>query len=318
MLDMELLHHWTQTTGPSTFPGGKFGVALCTTFVELAFQHPFLMHQILSISALHLAQVKPELAGPCRLASATHQDQGLSLFQPALARLNCQTSDACFAFSALVTIHTWASLSDSSSCSPFLEEPPQDRGSVHIQWMKVHRGHRAVIRAVGPEIQAGVLAPMFSTWKGFKDCATAPLPPTEKEHLDAVAASWESSSLPASIKRTLDKALGNLRRAMYVAASSEYPVTIQEAALAWLSIVPEEFVQLIEERLPEAMLVLAYYTVLLKSTHNLWWCKGMGAMLLDIAQDVLGGEDGQWGSLLKWPIEQVLGEKEDRQGNPPS
>src|SRR5579859_3152674 len=60
MLDLELIHFWTSTTGPTTVnerPSNS--LSLHTIFVELALQYPFLMHEILSISALHLARLKP-------------------------------------------------------------------------------------------------------------------------------------------------------------------------------------------------------------------------------------------------------------------
>ncbi len=82
--------------------------------------------------------------------------------------------------------------------------------------------------------------------------------------------------------------------------------------LAWMSRVPEEFVQLVEAKVPEAMLILASYSVLLKKLEYLWWHRGIAQTLLSVLRDELGTDSNQnLYECLCWPIEEVLRKSED-------
>jgi hypothetical protein len=66
MLDLEILHFWT-THSVETFVDFDSCITMFrTTVVELGIIHPFLMHEILALSALHLALVRPHKASLVR------------------------------------------------------------------------------------------------------------------------------------------------------------------------------------------------------------------------------------------------------------
>jgi hypothetical protein len=104
-------------------------------------------------------------------------------------------------------------------------------------------------------------------------------------------------------KEVLEAALQTLRRAFSL---STYKPEISRlaATISWMTLIPEEFVQLVEERVPEALLLVAHYCVLLKRLENLWWVKGKAENLLQTVRAALG--DG-WERWLQWPIDEVLG-----------
>ena len=87
MLDLKILHFWT-TSSSLSFNNGQSGAELFQiTFVEIAHEYPFLMHEILSLSALHLAYTRPNQADIYRDAAVNHHAKALSLFQPQIANL---------------------------------------------------------------------------------------------------------------------------------------------------------------------------------------------------------------------------------------
>lgn len=169
----------------------------------------------------------------------------------------------------------------------------------------MYRGNNAVHAAVHPWLNDGLLAE-FRPWKELLEISTPkPLVPIEQQYLDSLAETWSFSSHPDAVKETLDKALGELRNFFSLAASGENGME-HIAVLAWFSLIPEEFVDLLEASLPEAMLILASYTVVLKRIEYIWWCRGVAEGLLTVTRDILGGEES-WAEHLKWPIEKVLG-----------
>lgn len=55
------------------------------TLVDIALKEPFVMHEILSLSALYLAQTRPHLVTQYTLASNVHHDQAVCIFRPKAA-----------------------------------------------------------------------------------------------------------------------------------------------------------------------------------------------------------------------------------------
>jgi hypothetical protein len=152
----------------------------------------------------------------------------------------------------------------------------------------------------------------FKPWENIlKISSPMPLPSIEQRQLDSVAETWVGSSHPESMKEILNKSLRELRL-VYSLAHATQNCNRHVVVLAWISRVPEEFVKLVETRVPEAMLILASYSVLLKRLEYLWWCRGIAETLLRVVRDEIGTDGNQiLNECLRWPIEEVLGNHEE-------
>jgi hypothetical protein len=136
--------------------------------------------------------------------------------------------------------------------------------------MKVFRGNTAVHSAVYPWLEEGKFS-LFKPWENLlKTSSPMPLPSIEQQHLDSVAETWLCSCHPKSVKEILDESLRELRL-VYSLAHAIQNSNRHVIVLAWMSRVPGEFVKLVETRVPEATLILASYSVLLKRLEYLWW-----------------------------------------------
>lgn len=63
------------------------------------------------------------------------------------------------------------------------------------------------------------------------------------------------------------------------------------------------FASLIRRRVPQALVILAYYCVLLDLLNDRWWIHGWAQRVLG---DVLATLDEQWKTWVDWPCEVVL------------
>lgn len=63
------------------------------------------------------------------------------------------------------------------------------------------------------------------------------------------------------------------------------------------------FAQLIKRRVPQALVLLAYYCVLLDLLDARWWIRGWSSRVL---RDVVGELEGQWRRWTDWPVEGML------------
>jgi len=61
---------------------------------------------------------------------------------------------------------------------------------------------------------------------------------------------------------------------------------------------------MLEQKIPEALLLVLYYCVALKRLEHLWWVRGKAENLLNTVNAELGMGWERW---ARWPMEQVLG-----------
>jgi hypothetical protein len=71
-------------------------------------------------------------------------------------------------------------------------------------------------------------------------------------------------------------------------------------AFCWAYRIPVRFQDLIRERQPFALVVLAHYAVVLHHLHESWWMGSWGTRILNEIVDYL---DPEWRELISWPID---------------
>jgi hypothetical protein len=312
ILDLELLHFWT-TKSSSTYVDFSACIELFkVTVVQLALTHQFLMHEILSMSALHLSLLSSIPSEKARYvhSSSSHLATALSLFQPEIANLTTANCHACFAFSTLIFTHSWAAQDKTKPSALFFV--PKDPGSVdgeNVQWVKLHRGADAIIKGLRLELRAGPMGPVFQPWAGLDPNRPDPLRDIEERELSFLPSAWNSPSCALNIqqKDTLDFTLTKLRRTFSMLDFNP-EISKLSVVMAWFSWISEDFVKMLEEKIPEALLLVVFYCVALKRAAYMWWVEGKAENLLRTVAAELGEPPGKmWERWLRWPVEQVLG-----------
>ena len=66
---------------------------------------------------------------------------------------------------------------------------------------------------------------------------------------------------------------------------------------------PTHFSLLLKQRHPQALVILAYYTVLLDLLDSRWWVNGWGSRVL---RDIVCSLGDEWKSWIEWPVQTVL------------
>jgi hypothetical protein len=138
--DMRLLHHWTAKASFSHsstlgYNGGLWSVDI----VEVAFEHPFLLHGLLAITAIHKSLANTEYPRAQLLGQAdTHISICLETYTKNLEQPARETSLAMFLLSTVIVTYNLASAQ--------IEEPDDPiRALLHC-----FRLHRGIHLAIGP------------------------------------------------------------------------------------------------------------------------------------------------------------------------
>jgi hypothetical protein len=84
--------------------------------------------------------------------------------------------------------------------------------------------------------------------------------------------------------------------------------------LAWPIIVPETYIQLVNQRRPEALILLAHFCLLLSKIDHVWFLKGICRRVLRSVCRMVGtgvgdtGEGGEkgWEEWVNWPLQELV------------
>jgi hypothetical protein len=303
MLDLELLHFWTTETVQASIDFTEGVELFRTTIVQWAFEYPFLMHEFLAMAAIHLAHLRPQKRSHYRHAADSHSATALSLFQPEIANLTAENCHACFAFATNISMHAWAAQELDKPSSLFFK-PSSHYQSANVQWVKLHRGTNTILTTLWSVIEKGPLNCLFADWAHLDPDRPDPLLPEEEKPLNSLHEAWKTSALSDQQKELLDKTLKATKRTFSMLYLMPGPSKLA-TGISWFAQISDEFIQMVADKIPEALLIVVYYCVVLKKLGDTWWLVGKAENLLRTVMTELGGG---WETWTRWPIEQVLGE----------
>ena len=295
-----LLHH-----AERGMEGAMMGHGQTSYIIEVAVMHaidcPYLIDQVLAFSAMHLAFERPEATATFRHQATELQTRAVAYFSRETEVLKANELEnpvQRFLFAAILSLHVLA------------ETLAYHRADFHyfidrfIECIHLHRGVRAVIKPTWETLLRSELEPILRLSRIDKPNGTqhgtecAPLLPL-LETSDLNAPSLEACREAAS---WLQWAFDLNRRL----PSDDIP----HAVSGFIVLVPGEFIGVLRRHRPEALVILAYYGVLLHRTRRYWICGGNGAFMIRSISQHLGGPGGFWGEALRWPL-QVLDEDRD-------
>ncbi|KAI0457371.1 hypothetical protein F5B21DRAFT_464226 [Xylaria acuta] len=82
--------------------------------------------------------------------------------------------------------------------------------------------------------------------------------------------------------------------------------SVNQFVFGWLYRLEEPFISCLQQRNPTALIILAYYAVLLRTTENLWFMNGWSSHLLATVESLVEDDYTAW---LRWPTESLRQEK---------
>jgi len=149
--------------------------------------------------------------------------------------------------------------------------------------------------------EGGSLSPLFDVWE-------APLTANAQPHLvrlenlSAITASYGCSTSSDESTQFCTSAINSLKKvyALCDGSSSE-----QHRMWLWPFILPKEFIDLLREAHPVALVVLAHFAALVRSLEGSHWARsGWSGNIIDMIERLL---DQQWEEWLEWPVRCVRG-----------
>ncbi|EHY59427.1 hypothetical protein ABEF95_017145 [Exophiala dermatitidis] len=262
MTHLELFHNLSTAEFQDFEASGQSDVIPASIYMKHALTRPYLMHQLLASSALHLSRKKPESQNRYRTYATGLQTRALALFNESHPVLEVTRANYApiFLFSSLVGLH--------AICE-----------TLHYQ--RNGAGAGAGLEEFVERLVHG-LSTVRSAGGGECDSLRNMIDATDSDvsrtaYRDAVA----------HLQHVFD--VQQRRVADGGAGGADMPLLF-----TWPVLVSSEYLALLRQRQPQALVILAHYAVLLHRGRRFWLLGDGGQFLIESICATLGPKWQKW------------------------
>ena len=285
LLHLELLHHFCTETYKTFSPDPRHQQIWQVTAIKYGLQFPFLMSELLAISALHLAHINISKRDFYHTEATKLQNEGLQTFNRLNKSVNQENVGALLLFASMLSLHLFA--------SPLPQPSPTSHSqtlSHMVQSVKLMQNvHGLVIHDWLGHLRTTDLAAFFNL-------PDVPEPFQVVQQLQNLTELTASSS--PEVREACDPAMDRL---LWHFALSNVPREQHDTIrwlLGWPAQLNKAYLHELDMHTPEAYVVLAYYALLLHFYKGSWAIGNAGAQLLKAIDSELAEP---WKIWLKWP-----------------
>ena len=260
----------------------------------MAFAHPYLLHQILAVAALH-RYTETRSRSDFANTAMHHRAQALEGVQAALADTSTDSSVSLFAFAGLTAIYAFGELAISV-----------DHGGVStddivgrlIACVQLSRGISTIVDARRNAIHESWAREMI-TLNAFDDLALLRSSGLKLGYTNAlrelVHTHTSDSNDAAAYIYAAELCLEYIQLLLYQRDEADQ---VYHLIMTWPSEVPPRYLELLGHREPIALVVLAHFAVLMHMRPRLWWLAQWPGPLLEQISHAI---DAEWERWLEWP-----------------
>ncbi|KAI1029528.1 hypothetical protein LB504_010649 [Fusarium proliferatum] len=299
--DLELLHHYITNTSLTL---GDDIVLWRDKVPRLAFEYPYVLRLLLAMSALHQTRLHAHDSLVSQQLATAHHNMALREVTGLLPAISGKDCSALYIATVLICNYHFAKPPVIDNESDMVEE-------IGIAWWYVFRGVRYVVESMGMEaIFSGHIGPFPPETPGGGP--TDPL----KATVDNGYIPWErplanlavlfsgSNTLGSESLVVASEALIDCYREVYGTADKpEYRTHGKtHVVMRWPWVLEDDFVGKVQNLIPEALILLAYFAVLVQTLQRFWYMKGWAQHMIMGIEKKLDPAYLQW---IQWPRNQI-------------
>lgn len=285
-----LLHH-AETAMENDFLGDGQNRGIIDISIRNAVETPYLIDQMLAFAAMHMAHKQPESAARYRHQATELQTRALSYFTKEADTLEPESNihpAQRFLFATLLGLHVLA------ETLPCMRSDFQEFIHRFIRCIHLHKGIRSVSKPQWESLLKSEILPIL-------ELATLRYPsePVHGNECEPLNALMDASDLDASSVGACRAAVQTLQWSFDLSARLPHQ-ELPHAVTGFSAIVSAEFGEVLKKHRAEALIILAYYGVLLHRARKYWIFGDAGVFLIRHIASVLGDF---WQEHMRWPLE---------------
>ncbi|KAE8395979.1 hypothetical protein BDV23DRAFT_192918 [Aspergillus alliaceus] len=293
--DLELFHHYTTSTYRTLSEESIDSHRVWLIHLpQWGISFPSILHLLLALAALHLCHQQPDLRRQYVMQADDHFTFGVRSVTAVLSQLNSENCQLIYMSAVLISLVYFGHGPRSGEYLVF-----SDQG--RAEWLVLMRGVRSILSSKRDEIFSGILEPQSDD---SIQHVTSELQAELLRHCTHIA----------ELKALIDAQAVGSNRDLFIHAVNALPETFEEVykmrsagrdgvallpmVIGWIYRRPEPFVVLLEEKEPLALLILAYWSILLKYMTTSWLFIGWDEHVIKGIRSSLNEEFLEW---IQWP-----------------
>lgn len=286
-----LLHHLENEVLRSPYPILLTDVQNAQLCYEAIFKSavsaPYLMYELLAFSALHCSTLSHDDAGKMEYThlAAELQARALALFNVTKPEVRSENCMALLVFSSVLGMHTlFDAVASYKDVPDFLDKI--------IHYLKLHRGVRAITNQSWDVLRNSEIEHCIDSIESSDKVYQMENPANECDRLSSLLDGW-CDKLNPNIYNTCHEAVQSLHWAfsLHSSLSKPYPLHI---TLAWPVMISIEFIELLDQRQPVPMIILAHWAMLLHSDRKFWVFGDAGRVIVESISRYVGPYWDDW------------------------
>ncbi|KAF2180155.1 hypothetical protein K469DRAFT_693600 [Zopfia rhizophila CBS 207.26] len=291
--DLRLLHHWSTKTYLSLYPNttNKYNIWQ-TGCVEIGFQHPFLLHGILALAALHKAVETASLNPSLFMQAHSHLSSALSAFRNHFAHPTKDVAIPMFLMSTIFILYNLGSAR--------VEEPENPVDAI-VHCFRLVKGVRVVIEPFWHHISTSECYTLME-----QKFSLEPSPGTQpvEKILRLNDLTERMLHEDPRDKNACIEAIAELHKTFLRIRSCTPEHDRHAVMFVWPADLPDRFLELLSLHNRVATIILANFAILLQQVQCSWWVQDWPRRIISATRVLLENEPElqEW---LKWPSEQI-------------
>ncbi|KAH6886953.1 hypothetical protein B0T10DRAFT_490535 [Thelonectria olida] len=301
--EITILHHYLCSTHKTFAIDTQTEKIWLEVVPSLACTNSFLLHGILACTALHMAHGDPASRKEYTLQACAHQEYALPLFRNAINHPSEQSCDAVVAFAYMLVVYALATDNDNSlllvdcgtalSATKQLDIPP---------WLHFIRAGCSMLCDVWENIETGPVGELAAALEAHLDVGFDRLPylehllamiPTDSSWTDDTIAVYRNSAV------TLARSFAHVDGIKMESGKNTWHILS-----TWPVYVEDEYMDALYQHHPSALILLAYYCIILKQVEECWYFEDGAARLLMSILELL---DTRWKPCINEAVARVVG-----------
>jgi hypothetical protein len=282
ILDLQLMHHYSACSCVRFAPGTARHKCWTSDVPELSFTHPFLLHQILAVAALHrytLAAHSPLF----RDAALDHRAKALELVQPVMSNRDETSAIALFAFAGLTAIYAYGEVAIQIQTHRLGFDVVKQL----VQCFKLNRGISSIVDAHREHLEGSWAEDMINLkvpWDDWDFQSTY----LRLKHADRLQDLIRDGARSMQLGKVYLEAMNRCMNSIQLLLSQRnHDDDIYFLIMAWPNEVDEEFMRCLERKDQIALIILAHYAVLMSLRPKLWWLQEWSQLLVHQIASIL-------------------------------
>ncbi|KAI1739821.1 hypothetical protein F4680DRAFT_125048 [Xylaria scruposa] len=284
--DLELMHHWSTVTCFTLPRGEELGHIWQVECVQLALTDEPFMHQILAISAFHMAYLRPSHRQVYLMLASQHHGEALQgLRTKFIHDVTPESSHSTFAAAALLIIGAFATFAvNDKNTGPVLQDMLDMFGLI--------RGMSVVLEAWRHTVVQGRFADLFVA---YESCRPMIFLEAVCEKLRNMKESIGDDEQTPVISREITNFIDSIKQSIRSARLPEIRLV-----MLWPINGHSDFLTLLHQRDAKALAILAYYCAIVhEAQQHAWYCARWG---VNVARDIKSPISSLETEVMAWPL----------------